>query len=56
MIDQGKIIELVSHNITHIQHLCNCVAYILEGKITADNKPAHVIKEYHDSVRKGVAE
>jgi len=50
LIDQAKIIVLVSHDMNSIQAICNRAIYLKDGHVAADGKVEDVIKVYLDSV------
>jgi len=50
LIDQAKIIVLVSHDMNSIQAICNRAIYLKDGHVAADGKVDEVIKVYLDSV------
>ena len=50
LIDQAKIIVLVSHDMKAVQTICNRAIYLRDGRVIADGEVNHVIKVYLDSV------
>ena len=44
--NSDKTIVIVSHDLSHIESLCNRAVWIDEGVIALDGKPKEVIKEY----------
>jgi lipopolysaccharide transport system ATP-binding protein len=50
LIDQAKIIVLVSHDMTAIQTMCNRAIYLRDGRVVADGKVDEVVQIYLDSV------
>lgn len=53
LIDQARIIVLVSHNMTAVQEICNRAIYLNQGVVVADGDVKHVVKEYLDSTKLG---
>jgi lipopolysaccharide transport system ATP-binding protein len=52
LINDAKIIVLVSHDMTSIRTLCNRAIYLRDGRIAADGNPDDVIQVYLDTVQK----
>ncbi len=46
LIDQARIIVLVSHDMGSIRRICTRAIYLHAGKVAADGDVEHVIKEY----------
>lgn len=46
LIDQAKIIVVVSHDMVSIRRICTRAIYLRAGKLVADGDVEHVIKEY----------
>jgi len=53
MINQAKIIVLVSHDTSSIQRICNRVVHLQNGCVVADGNPVDVIQNYLNSVGAG---
>jgi len=53
MIDQAKIIVLVSHDMNYISQVCNRLIYLKNGQVIADGPPDQVVRHYLDSVGVG---
>lgn len=50
LIEQAKIIMLVSHNLTSVKEICNRAILLQDGEIIADGDVEYVIKEYLNSL------
>jgi lipopolysaccharide transport system ATP-binding protein len=50
--DTGKTFILVSHNMLHIENICERVLYISSGRLVADGKPSEVIPLYLNDMSK----
>ncbi len=46
----GATILYVSHNLWHIQQLCNRAILLEQGKIIADGEPSTVVSQYHQLI------
>jgi ABC-type polysaccharide/polyol phosphate transport system ATPase subunit len=46
LIDRGKLVVIVSHNLSLLEHLCTRVVLLSAGRIAADGNPSRVIAEY----------
>lgn len=55
MINQAKIIVLVSHDMSSIQRICNRVIYLQNGRVIANGPAAETVQHYLDSVKAGGA-
>jgi lipopolysaccharide transport system ATP-binding protein len=53
MIEQAKILVVVSHDLQTISRICNRVIYLQNGEVIADGPTEEVIKKYMDSVNVG---
>ena len=53
LIDQARIILLVSHNMDSIRQICNRVIYLQEGRVIADGPADEVVQYYLESVGAG---
>jgi lipopolysaccharide transport system ATP-binding protein len=56
LIDQAKIIVLVSHDMDSIRALCNRAIFLQEGKVIADGKVDDVIQVYLETINQPVPE
>ncbi|MNW42339.1 Teichoic acids export ATP-binding protein TagH [compost metagenome] len=50
LMDQAKILVLVSHDLTTIKQICNRVILITQGQVIMDGKPEEVIEYYKSSI------
>ena len=55
LIDNAKIIVLVSHDMQSIRKICNRAVYLRDGRIVADGAVEDVIQVYRESVKDDVA-
>lgn len=53
LIDQAKIIVLVSHDMASIRRLCSRAVYLQGGCVSADGPTDEVVQYYMESVRAG---
>lgn len=53
LIDQARIIMLVSHNMDSIRQICNRAIYLQEGRVIADGSADEVVQYYLESVGAG---
>ncbi len=54
MIDQAKIIVLVSHDMDSVRKICNRAIYLQDGQVVADGDVGEVINVYMESSEKVV--
>ncbi|MBK8822666.1 MAG: ABC transporter ATP-binding protein [Anaerolineales bacterium] len=54
LINNAKIIVLVSHDLAAVEKICNRAIYISSGEIVADGKASDVVREYRNSMNAGV--
>lgn len=50
MIDQAKIIVLVSHDLSSIKRICNRVIYLQNGQIVSDGPAEQIVDQYLEAV------
>jgi len=53
LIEDARIIVIVSHDMNSILKICNRAIYMVDGKVAADGKPEDVIREYQNSTAAG---
>ena len=53
LMEQAKMIVLVSHNLSAVQQICDRAIYLHNGQILADGPVRDVVREYLDSVQAG---
>ena len=51
LIDNAKIIILVSHNMQSVKKICNRAIYLRDGRVITDGPVEDVIQVYRESVR-----
>ena len=56
LINNAKIIVLVSHDLAAVEKICNRAIYISSGEIVADGKASDGVSEYRNSMNAGVVE
>ena len=53
LIDQARIIMLVSHDMDAIRRICSRAVFLQEGHVAADGPADEVVQYYLDSIRTG---
>ena len=56
LCSNGKIVVIVSHNMTSIREMCNRCIWLENGELVADGNPADVTSKYEDFQRHRVEE